>query len=117
MAPRELPVGGVESVAETIADTGPILLPGLNTLSGERSLVLDHRGDDPTRGWRVYLAYPADGDPSCGVTQIRGTDRFTDCNGADVVVTELAQPTDACPIVEQRERLSIGLVAEVCRAD
>ena len=104
-----MPVGGVESVAETIAETGPILFPGLNTTTGERTLVLDHQGDDPTRGWRVYLAYPADADPSCAVTQVRGTDRFTDCDGDELDVTELARPTDACPIVEKRQRISIGL--------
>ena len=30
-------------------------------------------------------------------------------------VTSLARPTDACPIVENRTRLSLGLVADVCR--
>ena len=40
---RRVPVGGVESVAETIDETGPILFPGLNTSTGERTLVLDHR--------------------------------------------------------------------------
>jgi hypothetical protein len=114
LAPRELPVGNVESVAETIAEKGPILFPGLNTTTGRRTMVLDHQGEDPTQGWRVYLAYPADADASCAVTQIRGTDRFTDCNGDELDVSGLARPTDACPIVEQRQRISIGLVADVC---
>jgi hypothetical protein len=48
------------------------------------------------------------------VTQVRGTTRFTDCNGDELEVTELASPTDACPIVENRERVSIGLVADRC---
>ncbi len=117
LAPRELPVGNVESVAETIAETGPILFPGLNTTTGRRTLVLDHDGEDPTRGWRVFLAHPAAADASCAVTQIRGTDRFTDCHGDELTVSELARPTDACPVVEQRQRISIGLVADVCRAD
>jgi hypothetical protein len=117
LAPRELPVGNVESVAETIAETGPILFPGLNTTTGRRTMVVDHQGEDPTRGWRVYLAYPANADASCAVTQIRGSDRFTDCHGNELAVSALARPTDACPIVEQRQRISIGLVADVCRAD
>ncbi len=117
LAPRTLPVGRAEAIAETITETGPILFPGLNTATGRRTLVLDHQGDDPTRGWRVYLAHPADAQESCGVTQIRGTNRFTDCNGNEVAVTELARPTDACPIVENRQRISIGLVSDVCRAD
>jgi hypothetical protein len=117
LAPRELPVGNVDSVAETIAETGPILFPGLNTTTGRRTMVLDHEGEDATRGWRVYLAYPADTDASCAVTQIRGTNRFTDCRGDELAVSDLARPDDACPIVEQRQRVSIGLVADVCRAD
>jgi hypothetical protein len=117
LAPETLTVGGVERVAETIADDGPILFPGLNTTSGERTLVLDHEGDDPTRGWRVYLAHPATADASCAVTQVEGTRRFTDCDGDDVDVTELARPSDACPIVENRERVLLGLSTRVCRAD
>ncbi len=117
LAPRTLPVGRAESVAATIAETGPILFPGLNTTTGQRTLILDHEGEDPTRAWRIYLAYPAGADASCAVTQIRGTDRFTDCHGDELAVTELARPTDACPIVENRQRISIGLVADVCRAD
>ena len=115
LAPRTLPVGRVESVAESVAESGPILFPGLNTTTGRRTLILDHRGDDPTRGWSLYLAYPADGDPTCAVTQVRHTDRFVDCTGTELDVTALARPTDACPIVENRTRLSLGLVADVCR--
>jgi hypothetical protein len=114
LAPEMLPVGPVERVAESIADGGPILFPGLDTTTGERTLILDHDGDDPTRGWRVYLAYPAAADPSCVVTQVRATSRFIDCDGDELDVTELARPTDACPIVENREQLSIGLRAERC---
>jgi hypothetical protein len=115
LAPRTLPVGRAESVADSVDESGPILFPGLNTTTGERTLILDHRGDDPTRGWSLYLAYPADGDPTCAVTQVRHSDRFVDCAGAELDVTALARPTDACPIVENRTRLSLGLVADVCR--
>jgi hypothetical protein len=117
LAPRTLPVGRAEAIADTITETGPILFPGLNTTTGRRTLVLDHQGDDPTRGWRVYLAYPAGANASCPVTQVRNTDSFMDCNGAELNVTALARPTDACPIVENRQHISIGLVANVCRAD
>ena len=115
LAPRTLPVGRVESVAESVAESGPILFPGLNTSTGRRTLILDHRGDDPTRGWSLYLAYPADTEPTCAVTQVRHTDRFVDCTGTELDVTALARPTDACPIVENRTRLSLGLVADACR--
>jgi hypothetical protein len=114
LAPRTLPVGSVEGVAESIEERGPMLFPGLNTTTGRRTLILDHEGEDPTRGWRVYLGHAEGATVACGVTQIRDTRRFTDCNGDELDVTELARPTDACPIVESRERVSIGLIADVC---
>ena len=109
LTPTELPLGDVESVAETIGESGPVLFPGLDTTSGERTLVLNHTGDDPTRGWRVYWAYPADADPSCAVQQVRHSDRFTDCDGRQIGVEELASPVGVCPVVEDREDLSINL--------
>lgn len=109
LTPTELEVGHVERVTETIDDSGPVLMPGLNTSSGERTLVLDHTGDDPTRGWRVYAAHPADADPSCVIEQVPGTTRFIDCDGRELDVTELAAPEGVCAVVEDRERLSINL--------
>ena len=61
LAPTEFELGSVERFAEVIAEEGPIVLPDLNTTSGERTLVVDHRGDDPTRGWVVYWGFPAGG--------------------------------------------------------
>lgn len=114
LTPTELPVGNVERWAEKIDESGPVLFPGLNTTSGERTLVLNHTGEDPTREWRVFWAYPADADPSCAVEQIRASDRFTDCNGREIDVDELAPPVGVCPVVENRENLSINLH---CNAD
>ena len=72
LAPSTFRVGDVEDVADEIDEDGPLLLAGLNTTTGERTLVLDHVGDDPTRGWRTYWAYPADRDASCAVDPGRG---------------------------------------------
>ena len=114
LAPSTFPVGDVESVSEQIAESGPLLFPNLDDSTAERSVVLDHRGDDPTRGWRVSWGYPADGASTCHVTQVEGTARFTDCNGREIGVDDLARDDSLCPIVEAREDLSIGLRAEVC---
>jgi hypothetical protein len=116
LAPEVLDMGNVERWAESIDESGPILLPDLDTESGARSFVLDHTGDDPARGWRLYLAYPEGEEPSCIVTQIRDSSRFEDCHGNELGVSELARPTDACPIIENRERLSIGLGERRCRS-
>lgn len=109
LAPTSFRVGNVTSVADRIEESGPMLFPGLNTTRGERTIVLDHTGDDPTRGYRVYLAYPADADASCGVEQVRQTHRYTDCEGREIEVGDLAAPLDVCPVVENREAVSIDL--------
>lgn len=109
LAPTSFGLGDVTAVADRIEESGPLLFPGLNTTSGERTIVLDHTGDDPTREWRVYLAYPADTDSSCGVEQVRQTSRYVDCDGREIDVSDLAVPVGICPIVENRESLSIDL--------
>ncbi len=101
LAPDRFTVASVETAAAEVADNGPILFPGLNTTTGERSIVLDHEGDEPEAGWRIYFAYPADSDPSCAVTQIQGTAQFVDCTDRQVPVTDLAPPTPGFnPVVE-----------------
>jgi len=108
LVPSQLEVGGVENVAADVDENGPILLAGLNTSTGERSIVLDHEGDDPTEGWQVYLAHP-DGEPGCPIVQDQDTGAFTDCVGAPIEVDRLARPTDINPLVENQETLYIDL--------
>jgi hypothetical protein len=101
LAPTTLEISSVESAAATVAESGPILLPGLNTTSGERTMVLHHEGVDPATGWRVFYAYPADREPACTIEQVRGTRRFVDCEARTIDVTELAPPpTGVNPVVE-----------------
>ena len=108
--PDRLPVGNVVRWAESIDTDGPVIFPGLGTTTGERTLVLDHEGTNPERGWVVYYAHPADRDPTCAVEQIVGTDQFTDCDGRTVSVTDLAPPANGeFPIIEDRTMLYIDL--------
>jgi hypothetical protein len=109
LAPTTFDLGSVERRAATIAEEGPIVLPGLNTTTGGRTIVVNHTGEDPTRGWQVYWAYPADRDPSCLVEQVRGTTSFTDCDGRTIDVSELAPPEGVFPVVENRSKLIIDL--------
>jgi hypothetical protein len=110
LAPTTFRLGPVTNVADEIAESGPLLIPGLNTTIGERTIVVDHEGDDPTRGWVVYYAHPADREPSCAVEQERGTERFVDCDGRTIAVTELAPPSAGVrPIVEDRSTLILDL--------
>jgi hypothetical protein len=110
LAPSTFRVGNVEGIAEEIAENGPLLFPGLNTSTGERSIVLDHEGDDPTRNWKIYWAYPEDRDASCPLTQQEGSRRFTDCEGRTLDVPQLALPPDGVhPVVENRRVLVLHL--------
>ncbi len=109
LAPPTFEVGDVRTLADIVERDGPLLLPGLNTTAGERSLVVDHTGSDPTRRWQLYWAYPAGGSPSCVVEQDRGTRTFVDCEGRELDVTELEPPEGVNPVVEDGRRLSIDL--------
>jgi hypothetical protein len=109
LAPSTFSAGSVEARAESVEEDGPLLFPGLNTTSGERTLVVDHNGDDPTRGWVVYWAYPADRDASCAVEQVPDTSTFTDCEGRRLDVSQLAPPVGVYPIVENQRTLTIDL--------
>lgn len=111
LAPQRLELGSVAGRANDVAEDGPLLFPELSTITGERSIVLDHEGDDPADGWRLYYAFPP-GRPECPVEQVRGTATFIDCDGNELDVTELSPPTDDVrPVVESSERLYLDLRA------
>lgn len=110
LAPSTFTVGNVEGLSDTVAEQGPLFFPELGTSIGARSIVIDHTGDDPADGWRVYWAYPADRDPTCVVEQVRGTSDFVDCDGRTIDVSELSPPdAGVFPIVEDGKTLVIDL--------
>jgi hypothetical protein len=110
LAPSRLEVGSVQSAARIVEEDGPIIFAGLNTTTGERTLVLDHEGPDPTRGWRIFYAYPIDR-PDCPVEQVIGTREFIDCDGATITVADLSPPESGVfPVVENQRILFIDLV-------
>jgi hypothetical protein len=109
LAPSRFEVGSVQSAAGVVAEDGPIIFPGLNTTTGERTLVLDHEGADPTRGWRIFYAHPI-GRPECPVEQVIGTREFIDCDGATITVNDLSPPDSGVfPVVENQRVLYIDL--------
>ncbi len=85
-------VGNTANIASLIADEGPLLFQGLVGSSADRSIVLDHTGNDIRQGWHVYFAHPADRQPTCKVSQIEHTRQFTDCTGRTLDVEQLAPP-------------------------
>lgn len=106
---RTFVVGRVVDIAESIAENGPVLYPDLRDSDGTRSIVIEHTGDDPAKGWQVYYAYPADRDSTCLVQQVERTHIFTDCDGRRLNVDELQRPTDVRPIVENGTTLLIDM--------
>jgi len=108
---QTLRVGSVTQVAKTVTESGPVLYPDLRDPNGKRSIVLDHLGTDPTRGWRVFFAYPADKNGSCLATQVKKTRTFTDCGGRTLTIDDLSKPTDVRPLVENHTTLYIDLRA------
>ena len=112
IAPSELTVGPVETLAEEVAENGPLFFPELGTAIGTRSIVVDHTGAVAADGWRVYWAYPADREPTCVVEQVVGTRLFVDCDGREIDVSDLSPPdAGVFPRVDGRETLVIDLRA------
>jgi hypothetical protein len=110
LAPSLFTIGQVETLAESVAEEGPLLFPELGTAIGTRSIVVDHEGDVPAAGWRVYWAYPADRDATCVVEQVIGTQNFIDCNGRTIDVTELSPPDEGVfPTVRDRTTLIVDV--------
>jgi hypothetical protein len=110
LAPSTFTVGNVENLAATVAEDGPLFFPELGTAIGTRSIVVDHTGEDPTDGWRVYWAYPADRDSSCIAKQVPGTSSFVDCDGRTIDVSQLSPPDKGVfPIVQDGKTLVIDV--------
>jgi hypothetical protein len=88
-------IGRVDRLSDSIGKTGPQLFPDLKSQGGQRSVILDHQGDDDLFGWFVYRPFALDStDPDCFVTQTPRTRQFTDCNGLVLDVTQLQVATD-----------------------
>lgn len=112
LAVTQFEVGSTEFLADLIADDGPLLFQGLIGNSADRSIVLDHQGDDPEKGWRVRYAHPADGDPTCIVSQIEQTRQYTDCRGRTLEVDDLARPEQARVLVSDVVVIDLRAAAE-----
>ena len=110
LVPTYQDLGRTDAIATTIAEDGPLLLPDL--VGDDRTIVVDHTGDDPQQGWAIWLAHPADREASCAVEQVPATRTFTDCDGRTLEVEDLAlPPAGVQPIVSDDGLLTLDLVA------
>ena len=109
--PQTFEIGEVKDVAKSIDQDGPILYPDLRDATGKRSIVIDHTGTNPAKGWQVYYAYPADRPETCLVEHLQKSRNFKDCDGRTLAVEQLKLPLDVRPIVENLKTLLIDLRA------
>jgi hypothetical protein len=110
-APSTFDVGHTKSMANVVANGGPLIFPDLLRSNGRRTIVLDHTGDDPQTEWHIYMAYPADRDVTCKVTQVKKSRTFTDCDGRTIPVSALALPPQGVsPVVSPDGLLSLDLL-------
>jgi hypothetical protein len=109
--PQTFEIGEVKDVAKSITQDGPILYPDLRDATGKRSIVIDHTGTNPAKGWQVYYAYPADRSETCLVEHLKKSRNFKDCEGRTLAVEQLKLPLDVRPIVENLRKLLIDLRA------
>ena len=109
--PQTFEIGEVKDVAKSIDQDGPILYPDLRDATGKRSIVIDHTGTNPAKGWQVYYAYPADRTETCLVEHLQKSRNFKDCDGRTLAVEQLKLPLDVRPIVENLNTLLIDLRA------
>ena len=108
-------VGEIETVADIVAEDGPLIFPDLVRSGGNRTVVLDHTGTDPRRNWRAYYAFPADRTVECKVEQVRGTRTFTDCEGRTLDVEDLAPPPGVRVLVS--DSVTIDLTGAAAAAE
>ena len=102
LANRTFSPGRATSYASSIAANGPIIFPDLLGTDGDKTIVLDHTGDDPKAGFAIYLAHPADRPVTCKVTQKPRTREFTDCEGRILEPSQLAAPpAGVSPVVSK----------------
>ena len=109
--PQTFEIGEVKDVAKSIDQDGPILYPDLRDATGKRSIVIDHTGTNPAKGWQVYYAYPADRTETCLVEHLQKSRNFKDCDGRTLAVEQFKLPLDVRPIVENLKTLLIDLRA------
>jgi hypothetical protein len=113
LAGRTFQPGSVRTYASIVQADGPIIFPDLLGTDGDKTVVLDHTGTDPMRGWVIYLGHPADRPISCKVTQVRSTRQFTDCDGRTIDVEQLSPPpAGVAPAVSVDGVLSLDLVPD-----
>lgn len=108
LSPSVQEMGSAANLAAIIAEDGPIVMNDL--IGDDDHIVLAHAGDDPTSGWTLHLAHPADRDATCQIEVVKQTQTFTDCEGRTLTVDDLAEvPQGVFPIYNEDGSLTLDL--------
>ena len=106
--------GSVVRYAAIIDEDGPVLFPDLLGTDGDKTIVLDHDGSQSDERLE-HLPRPSRpiGRSRCKVTQVQHTDQFTDCEGTNDRVEELARPAQGMqPVVSADGILTLDLTPD-----
>lgn len=98
--------GDVESLAEAVADAGPLILPDL--AGGDDDVILQHLGPDDDDGW-LALARPLSSPRTCNVLWQPDEESFIDsCD--DTIYPADGEGLPRYPVeIDEEGRLSIDL--------
>jgi hypothetical protein len=100
-------IGSRDRVAASIEADGPIILQDL--VGDDDNIVLDYT---QSGGFQIYLAHPADLDATCQIEQVRGTRRFTDCQGRTLTPEDLAIVPEGVKLINNDGMLTLDLTAD-----
>lgn len=114
---NEWTVGDVRNLSAVVDENGPLLFRQPGTTDNEHTLDIDHSGDDPADGWRIYGAYPVDRDADCPVSQVPDERDFRDCEDRLISVTQLGPPTvDVIPRVDDSTTLVVDFAGPLANS-
>jgi hypothetical protein len=74
--------GKVEDMADTIADDGGVPILYGDLLGRDRSVFVQHTGDEPEAGWVAFGAFVPN-EPDCAIEITDERDRIVDCRGRE----------------------------------
>lgn len=101
--------GQAATMAEFIDEHGPWLVP--DVAGGDRDLILQHLGDDPTTGWHAFAARPLEAPRSCSVEWQADEESFVDsCDGTVYPADGDGLPTFPV-VVDDEGELEVVVVA------
>jgi hypothetical protein len=103
--------GSTERLAKEIAERGPIFYGDVSG-NKERDIILQHLGDDPSKGWYAFRAAPVDKDRECTWQWQADEDLFRAKCDESLTAPADGEGLEQFPIKVRDGRLDVDLNAE-----